>query len=174
MAKKPVRRRRASFGNRTGQLAKIPIQVSQALGALADGAVVKATLNNFSDEVVVMSSKLTWTLFNNTAGQGPINVGIATDDLSVGEIQEAINASPTSRSDHVAFEQASRPVRQAGAFAGLSTEEVLNDGRPLRQKLGLAVANNNDPVFYANNVSGGALTTGTSLRVIGHIIVKWQ
>ncbi len=121
-----------------------------------------------------MSAKLTWSVFNLTAGEGPINVGIATDDLTVAQIQEAINASPSSRSDYVAFEQASRPVRQAGVFSGLSTEETLNEGRAVRTKLGIAVANNNDPVFYANNVSGAALTTGASLRVIGHLIVKWQ
>ncbi len=172
--KRATRRRRMTFGSRTGQLAKIPIQVSQAVGAAIDGAVVKATLNNFSDEVVILSAKLTWSLFGHTPNEGPLQVGIATDDLSVAEIGEALDASPSSRSDQVAFEQAGRMVRLAGVFDGQVADEKLNEGRLLKTKLGFAVANNNDAVFFVRNLSGATLTTGSSVRVNGHLIVKWQ
>lgn len=152
----------------------IPIQTALALSTLADGVVLSTVLGNFAQSAYAIRADLTWALRSHTGGEGPIMVGIASGDLSVVEIAEAEDASPTSASDYVNRERAGRPVRRVGAFNGLSTEEVLNNGKLIRTKLRWNCANGTEPVAYVRNQSGATLTTGSAVEITGMMYINWK
>ncbi len=168
MAKKGSRRRR------NPNFVALPVQATIAPGALADNTVFAQVLTQLSQDLWVHKAKLSWTLRNLTPGEGPIYVGLASNDLSVTEIKEAIEAKPVSSSDRIAKERAGRPVRQVGQFNGLAEAESLNDGKPIHTRCKFALANSAEVNAYVMNQSGAALTTGSGVEVNGHIFGTWK
>ena len=143
------------------------------VGALGNGAVIADTLLDLDDDVSLISADLTWAMLDHTPGEGPIDVGISSDALTVGQVQEAITASPTSRGDRIALERSGRPVRSAGTFAGQLAYENLKDGVTIRTKLRFPLAQAQILDAYARNVGGATLTTGTLIRTQGRIYARW-
>ncbi len=152
----------------------LPVNAVLTLGALGSETVISTALTQLADDFWFQSADLSWAMELHTAGEGAISVGLANGDLSVTEIKEAINSSPTSRSDIVAREQARWPVRKVGIFPGLVAEEVLQDGRQIRTTIKMYLAEEKELVFYAMNISGGAFTTGTVIRVYGNLYGEWR
>ncbi len=168
--KTPVAKKRGK--NRNFQA--IPVQNAMALGTLADGVVISAALANLTQEAWMIRADLLWMTRGVTSGEGPLTVGIADGELSVTEIAEAEDASPTSQSDRVARERASRPVRRVGAFPLAAPDEVLNDGKPIRTTMKWMEAGDNEPEFYARNQGGATLTTGGVVEVTGTLFIAWK
>ncbi len=116
---------------------------------------------------------LYWVIRDLTPGEGPIEVGVDHNDLSVGESAEALDAEVVSPSNIIERERASRPVRRSGVFFGLAESEVLNNGKPIRTKMMFSL----DPGFnaraWARNKSGAALTTGAIITVTGKMWGRW-
>ncbi len=168
MAKRTPKRRR-SFN-----LRRVRLQPNLTLGALATITVILGqVVGNSTAPYRMMSLKGTWSISDHTAGQGPITVGFAHSDYSVGEIKEAIEASLSiSRGDKIANERANRLVRVVGTFGGLLGEETLNDGRPVKTKLNWAIPVGQTVNMWAYNDSIASLTTGSIIHFLGDCWVK--
>ncbi len=163
MAKKP-RRRNPNF-------AVIKIVAAVAVGALANDGITTVVLTGTLDDHRVISADLAWSIRDHTAGEGPLQFGLQSADLTAAETLEAVVASPTGRGDVIAIERARRPVRQVGQFHGADTEEVFNDGRLKRTKCGW-IADEGLNGFFVNR-SGAQLTTGTVMTITGKVYLVW-
>ncbi len=161
---------------RDGNFRAIDASATLALLALASGIVVKNDLTEASDAAYyAVSCDLRWSTRDMTAAEGPIVVGVAHDDLTVTEIKEALESKAAiSRGDIVANEKRRRPVRRAGMFAVALTDEVLNDGRPIRLPLKMRIPIGVKLAFFAYNKSGAALTTGGEIVVDGPIFIRYS
>ncbi len=164
----------SQYKRKSNRFQAIRINTNLALLTLADTTVLLAAVTALSQDAWVHSCDLTWAIRGLTAGQGPIRVGITTNALTVGQIGEALDASPASESDIVARERGSRPVRNAGQFSGVATEEVLFDGRLRRIKCKFALANSLELAMWARNESGAPLTTGAVIEVSGNAYISWR
>ncbi len=168
MAKHPKRR-----GGRGKGFVVWPVQIQMALSTLATDTVIKFDLLALSQNAFMISADLQWTLRGGVATEGPIQVGYANDDLAVAEIAEAFNAAPASQSDIIQIERSRRPVRKAGSFTGLVTDEALNDGKAIRTTLKFKLANGVDLAVWAFNQSGSALTGSQFIEVTGNVYGRW-
>ncbi len=137
----------------------------------ATGTVVKGDFAQVVDDKMwLLSADLVWALQGLTADEGPISVGLAHGDYSATEIEEFIEASASwDAGDKVAQEQRKRKIRVVGIFSGNETEEVLNNGMPIKTKLGFAIEEGETLATWAYNQSGATLTTGAALRLNGGI-----
>ena len=161
-------------GRKASRFQAIPVDVQIALGALGASIVTSGALTNLgTTKFRVVSTDLTWSLKDKAIGQGPIKVGIFNGDLSNTEVGEALDASPTSMADIVGREQARRPVRSVGQFSAGSTDSVLNDGKPIRQKLVTMLDEGVELEAFARNGDSGTLTTGVLIDIVGFIYGYW-
>lgn len=166
-AKRRKRRRNSNF-------VALPVDVSLALGTLGSGTVIASAMTNLGQtRFRVISVDILWSMRGLTAGEGPLEVGIANNNLSVTEIGEMLDASPTSQTDIIAMERLRRPVRNSGVFAGLAANEALNDGRKMRTKLSTVLNEGVELAFYVRNKSGSALTTGGVIQCTGKVYGIW-
>lgn len=151
-----------------------PVQVDLALGALTVGTVIAGALTNFGQtRVYCVSADLTYSINNHTATEGPIRVGLASNNLTVTEIAEKLDARPTSQTDVISMERSRRPVRDSGKFSGLETEEVLFDGQEKRVTLKFAVNEGVELAVWARNEDTATFTTGTIVHVTGTLYMRW-
>ncbi len=169
MAKKTPRRRQSRF-------AVIKVTAEVDLGALTAGNLIKSNLFALAQSAYAISADLTWSIDSATADQGPYEFGLTTSDLSVTEVLEALDASPSNEGDIVQLEHSRRPVRVTGIISTpLSMDNaVFNDGRKKRTRMGWAFANAKEPDFWCRNTGGTTLTTGTLLRVAGSVYIRWR
>lgn len=161
----------AKKGRRGGRkLLKGRIIADNALGALADVDVIAFDLaENVNERTFALSTECTWAINNHTVGEGPIHVGWAHGDYSDAEIEAWVeNTGSWNEGDLVSTEVARRKIRQVGTFAGLSTDEVLNDGKSIKTTLKFILNQGEGLKMWAYNESGGVLTTGTRLVANGH------
>ncbi len=158
---------------RRGGVYPVKINLAITLAALADGAIkVQVAPDSVVNKVWAVSADLKWSIRDLTAGEGPIIVGFAHSDYSDAEITEALNATGSwDRSDKVTMEQARRFVREAAAFSG-AAEEVLNDGKAIRTRIGFYIEDGKTLDFWAVNESGATLTTGGVIRVKGTVWLR--
>ncbi len=153
----------------------IPFVSSVTLGALADNTAVLGPLTaNFGEDAYIISVDASWTMRGHTAGEGTFEVGFSHGDLSATEVEEALSAEVINPDDIIARERARRPVRRAGRFLGLLADEVLFDGRELRNTIKFSVGNGFALQAFAANRSGGSFTSGTIVDVVGTIYARWQ
>ncbi len=160
---------------RSGNFFAYPVQVDLALGALAEGATVAGDLTAFgTTRVRVISADLTWTINDGTSGQGPVRFGLTTNDLTVAEVNQKLDARPTSKSDIIAMERSRRPVRDAGKMSIDATgNAILNDGKPKRTKLGFSLDEGKELQAWARNEDSAVLVTGAILHVSGTLYMVW-
>ncbi len=152
----------------------LPVNQSITLSTLGDRTVALASLTNLGQtRFKVISVDLYWSVAGLTAGEGPIEVGIANQNLTVGEIGEMLDANPTSQTDIIAMERIKRPVRRSGQFPGLSTNEALADGKKIRTKLFTVLNEGVELAIWARNNSGAALTTGAQIEATGTVYGYW-
>ncbi len=175
--KLPPSTRKRSVRRRTQRnFAVIPRDFTFALGTLANDTVVFETSPITLEQDLQFVSGDFWCSYNNhTAGEGPLEIGLATEDLTVTEVEEALEAQPLSQFDVPAIEHARRPVRTIGVFPGLATEETLNDGKSIRKRLTVQIpAGKALPKIWVMNRSGAALTTGTIVHIRGKWYGRWK
>ncbi len=153
----------------------IPFESSNALSTLNDNVVISQNLlgAEFSEDYYAIAADCTWSLLGGTAGEGPISVGLAHNDLSVTEIKEALDAEITDPDNIIAREQSRRPVRKAGTFPGLATNETINHGDPQRTRLKFMIGDGHGPAQYAINRSNGNLTGGQVVVCEGVLYGRW-
>ncbi len=171
--------RKVGARRRQSNFQAIPVNQSLALVTLANGVAVKQTMVTLTHPARMISADLAWYIHDLAVGEDPILVGVAAGDYTVAEIAEAINAAPTSPSDRIEKEQAQRFVRKVGLINGgggsadVGVPARLKDGQPIRTKMRWLVGDDQEPVIWAMNRSGAALTTGASLVVIGTLYLRW-
>ncbi len=166
MARKPTKRR--------FQLRAVRATPSLALVTLASATALTGPLYAAADGAYrIMSFRGAFALRGHTAGEGPIHIGFAHGDYTVTEIKEFIESGASiSVGDKIANEQANRLVRIVGTFDGLNTEEVLNDGKPIKTRLNWAIPIGKTMNFFVYNDSGAAQTTGSIVDITGTGWVK--
>lgn len=155
-------------------------EISQdfALGTLA-GATLLSDINQdvLNEEAYITSAVLRWAMdnFTEATGDGPIMVGIAHSAYTDAEIEAWVeNDSNWSSHDLVAQEVGRRKIKMVGIFdtspAGLATGiAVLNDGKPIKTKLGWHVGTGQAIRYWAYNMGSSALaTTDPNVFVAGH------
>ncbi len=172
MAKKRGSRRRWGpnmFRARTGSANPL------ALGTLGDNslgsdALFAVSANSFR----AISLRLTWAMLGHTAGEGPIHVGVAHSDYTATEIEEWFEQTASiDQGNKIANEQSDRLCRMVGTFSGVSTDEVLNDGKPIHTKLNWNVREGQTINTWAFNDSGGPLTTGCVITPMGWLVGRY-
>ncbi len=152
-----------------------PIDHSLALATLANGIVLSDDMTNFGvTKVYCISADLSWSVDDQTVGEGPLVVGLNSGDLSVTEIAEKLDAKPVSQTDRIAMERSRRPVRNTGRFSGAAVGETLNDGQPIRTPLKFILDTGIELALWVRNKSGATLTTGTVVRVTGTLYMRWM
>jgi len=171
----PKRNRRYKRSRKKNFVA-IPFNTAITVGApVADAVVaVDALGNDLGEDLYLISLDAAWSIRDHTVAEGPLQVGVAHGDLSVTEIAEAINAEMTDPDDIIQKERSRRPVRKAGAFAGLSSEEVLENGAMVRTKCKFSIGDGHNLSLWVINSSGATLTTGTLINIIGTLYGRWQ
>ena len=143
------------------------------LSTLADATAIEGVVLDNTDDLFLYSALCTWNLRNATAGEGPIEVVLADSAYSVGQIIEALDASPVSKSDKINLERTKRHVRLVGALPGITTEEVLNNGNPVYTRCMFPVSATSAVSAFAINRSGAQLAGGTVVRVTGRLVGYW-
>ncbi len=155
-------------------LVPVKFESAIALSTLANDTVITAQALTLAQDFDVISTDMTITIAGLTAGEGPIDVGLADSVYSVAEIREWINAEPT-REYGVAAEQAKRRCRLFGTFSGNETEETLNDGLPIRKRMFIrGIAGQPIADIWANNNTGATLTTGAVVSFQGTHWGRWK
>ncbi len=153
----------------------LKVNQKSALSTLADNTVTTQNLiSGFTTAFWVVSTDLTWSRLGGTSGEVPLDTGITHGSYTVAQVLEALDASPDGPDDLIAIEQGRRKIRAAGTFGLASTDEVMNDGKPIRTKCNFAVGIGSDLDAYLVNRSGGALTTGGLWKVSGKIYGRWM
>ncbi len=140
-------------------------EITITLGALADNASIKQTIP-YAIEEDFRLIKVEWAgkMAGHTAGEGPIILGIADNELLVDEIAQAYNASPVDSNDNVNNERAMRPCFQLGLVSGNGTTDILSKGGGpefMEKTIRWTFSNPEGFTWFALNQSGGAFTTGT-------------
>ncbi len=156
--------------------AKVRVNPGIALAILADNAALAGSFTAImTSDGRVSSIEGTYSMRDHTAGEGPIMVGVCHPDYQDAEIAQAITVVVTGTHTQVEMEQANRKVRIIGTFPGFSSEEQLNDGRPIKTKLNWPFSETQVALcLFGFNASGAALTTGTILKCLGHLNVFWN
>ncbi len=169
MAKNPKRRSRKGF-------VAIPFQAVATLGTLNTDVVIAADAlgNALGEDLFVLSVACNAAIRGLTGGEGPLTIGFAHSDLSVGEIAEALAAEVSDPDDIIAKERARRPVRRHGTFSGLSTEEALDNGQTKKTTMKFSIGDGFNISCWVQNRSGANLTTGASVVFDGTIFGRWQ
>ncbi len=156
MVKHTSKRKRSS-----SRYAKIQQSQGVALGTLADDTVVEGESLALTQDFYSVSTDINVSSRGVTGGEGPLQFGLASQELSVTEIKEYLDANPTSQTDVPAIEHSKRRVRIIGTIPAVATEEVYNDGRTVRVRTGWIVpAGKSIAQFWVRNRSGATLTTG--------------
>ncbi len=142
-----------------------------SLGALAADTALLGELTsgaaNLGENYWCISIDLTVALRGAAQGEGPIALYLAHSDYTVAEVEEHIEGSTQySPKDMVGREIARRKIRHFGVFDMDTVRQSLNDGLPIRVKIGwMCPEGQNGVNLVAYNTDTSALTTGA---IISH------
>ncbi len=173
MAKNNPYRKRRKFDT---NFQEWPMDTQLDLGTLAADAVIKANVVGFVDAAHLISAKLNWSAHDVPTSTGQVTVGLCHDDYTIAEIAEYLVASPTTKDDKIARERSRRGrwIKRAGKFPFAATEEVLNDGRPIKTKLNFDVQQSGDLAVWAFNSSDTPLTGNGHINCDGPLWGRWK
>ncbi len=154
---------------------KVPFFHDLPLGTLANETVVASTLLPTSDnEYRILSSTAAWSMRGLTSGEVPIQFGYAHGDYSVTEIDQCLEAEGAmTRANKIVKEQADRLVRSVGVISGDGISPVYNNGEMKYSRLNWGIPDGLTTQFWARNQTGGTMTTGSGLVIVGHAIIRW-
>lgn len=152
----------------------IPVTGSLNPSTLADNAVFKATLWTANEDFFLVGAKLSASLHTGTSGEGPLEIGLADNDLSTTEIQECLDASPSTPRDRIAIEQGRRPVRSFAQFDGQETHEKIADGMQIKVPCKFTIYDDSELALWVRNRSDASLTGGQIINVSGKIYGRWR
>ncbi len=160
----------AKRGSRKGYRALIVNDTASAGALVADDVAAEDFSQTVDRSTYAISADLVWGTRNFTVGEGPITVGLAHGSYTAAEIEECLEVSTSwDEGNKVQIEQARRLVRTVGSFPLNFVDEVMNDGNPVKTKLGFVLQDGETLQHWIWNKSGGTLTTGGTVITTGHI-----
>lgn len=162
-----ARRKRSNFQ-------AIPFTGGFSLSTLVDDVIFSTGIITFGEDFYCISCDILMGMDENDELEGPITVGLSHGDLSVVEVAEADDASLQDPDDIIQRERARRPVRRIGKFSGATARENLNNGVPIRRRLGFSVGDGHSLVVWARNRSGANLTGSMRVTHDGVLYGRWQ
>ncbi len=132
------------------------------MGTLANDTILEGAGLTLTQDCYINSVWAYISIRNLTDAEVPLDFGYASQELSITEINEFLDASPTSPTDVPAIEHAKRRVRLAGRMSESGNDLLLlNNGRMIKIKLGWIVPSGKAlPQLWIKNKSGATLTTG--------------
>ncbi len=176
MAKKPWKGSRSKTF--PGRYIRGNVNELLAIGALASEDAVLALFDEAVNERTFVSTIVaTYSMRDLTveAGVGPIMVGVAHGDYTAAEIEEWIeNTGSWNEGDLVQQrEVGNRLIRKVGTFdtraMSATQETVLNDGKPIRTKLGWILNQGQTLALWAYNQGSAPVSTTTpDINCEGH------
>ncbi len=147
------------------------------IGTLASRTLVSDIFDNVVNErTYVSSADLIWSLDQMTTGNniGPVMCGLAHSDYSDAEIEAVIeNTGSWDEGDLIKQEINTRKIRIVGVFRNPQDNTdswVLNDGRPIKTKLGWMLLQGQSLRLWAYNMGSAAFaTTDPDMYAVGHV-----
>ncbi len=142
---------------------------TMAIGGLSTGST------QLGENYFIFSLDTTIAMRAATIGDGPIHVGVAHSDYSIAEIEEWLEVTTVfSPKDLRGQEVARRKIRRIGIFDCAAAQQTLNEGMPIRTKLGWMLPEGQvGLVLWVYNTDTGALTTGPLFSTQTTWFGKW-
>ncbi len=164
---------RRSTRKRT-RLIKGNIDESNALATLANNTLTSSVFGDVVQErTFAISMEATWLLRDQTALEGGVLVGVAHSNYTDAEIEAYIeNTGSWDEGDLSNQEIAKRKIRIIGTFGALGQDVALNEGQPIKTKLGFVLNQGATLTSWAYNRTGAALTTGSFVLTSGWIWLR--
>ncbi len=170
---------RKGKARKMGRYIKGNIDVDMPLGTLAAQTLLAQKIaDDVTESTFISSIKAIWSLANFTqlADVGPIMVGVAHSDYSAAEIEAWVErATSWDVGDKVSQELSNRFIRKVGVLVSAPDPVVglgsvsLNDGKPIRTKLGWVLASDQSLDIWAYNMGTVDISaTNPNLHVTGH------
>jgi len=160
---------------RRTRLIKGTVDVQSTLSTLANNTGILAPSDVVTDRSFVLSCEATYALFAATVGEGPLEIYLAHSDYTLAEIEAFIeSATAWSDADEISKEISRRKIRKVGTFSGNFADEVINNGMPVKTKLGFIISEGQGLNLVIYNNSGGALAGGAAVNWQGHCWIKPQ
>jgi len=155
-------------------------KTSITLGTLASvAAVLQDNVKTFEEDFRMLKHEVFLHLKGGTfvEGDGPIVVGIASGDLAVAEIAEAmVTDGPFGRDQRVEDERATRPVWGLYMLEFVPTSGS-QDNRWIQMATGKkprwSFSNPDGFNWFAFNMGSGALTTGGVIELLATYFGLW-
>ncbi len=174
-----AKRGRGSRKRAMGKYLKGNVDENLDLGTLASRTLVRVAFDETVNERTLVSSieaLISMADFTPADGSGPITVGIAHSDYTAAEIEEVIENTGSWNEGNLvqSREVAKRLVRVLGIFpsspgGGATGIAVLNDGKPIKEKLNWILLQGQTLALWAYN-QGSAAVGGTdpNITLQGH------
>ncbi len=148
-----------------------------SIGTLAARTLVAQQFDETpQEEMFVSSIEASYSMSFATPGAniGPLLVGIAHSDYTAAEVEEFIeNTGSWAVGDQIAQEVGRRKIRIIGTFrdqGGNLDSYALNEGRPIKTKLGWNIITGQSLDVWAYNLGSAAYaTTVPEVHVEGHV-----
>ncbi len=170
----PAKRRTSGRRNRSKKnFVAIRFAKTLALSTLASATVLKGAIITPTRDLFIISVDAVYGKKGGTPGEGPLEVGYSHGDYTVAEIKENLVVDMSDPGDKIAYEQGRRLVRVAGAYQQITEDEVIDNGRTFRKRIGFQVNEDKSFDLWARNNTSAALTTGTTYLVTGTIYGRW-
>lgn len=133
-----------------------------SLGTLADDTVITGAGTAFGRDVYIVSSDIAVSHKGNTAGEGPLEFGIAHGNLGITEIKDKVNVSGFDPDDISERLDSMIPAKTMGSFTPNTAngDPLINDGQMKRVKTRMSIGSAQALSYWVMNRSGTALTTG--------------
>ena len=163
----------ANKGRKT-RILKGVVDEALSLGTLAATTLVSQIYDDtVGQRTYVISHEAAWYLRNATSLEGGILCGFAHSDYSAAEIEEFIeNQGSWDEGDLIGQEVGRRKVRIVGQFSGVASDLALNEGVPIKTKVGWVLNSGDTLQQWAYNLSGITQTTGQVLTTSGHVWLR--
>lgn len=149
---------------------RLPFRFDAGVGAITVSEFSGIDLGSTVNERMYLSSVVTTVGTEGfTTGEGPFVVYVAHSDYTNTEVEEAIKATNSwDMGDLVAREQANRKVRLVAEFSGTAADQIANDGKPIKVKLGFTLEEG-DTLQWGVFAAADTITTGGSIVLAGHV-----
>ncbi len=167
MAKKGRKGRR-----RASRYKAVTILEDLALGALAAGDVIagQMTPDLATERYYANSIHATYTVSDEIAAEGPLDVWVGISDLSAAEVEAFLEQTAGFAAGNITEREINsrgRFVKHVGVMPFSITGSEFNDGKPVKTKLGFYIQTSQSLKVFVRNLNDTVLTTGAILNVTG-------
>ncbi len=142
-------------------------------GTPGNGTFVKGSALPIEEDFRIIKVEFSFFTTGVTAGEGPLLIALAADNLSIAQIAENLLSGPNNRNDYEALEEVSRPVWVFGTVLPQTASLIPDSGLWGEKTIRWTFSNPEGWVWGLFNDSGAALTTGGLTIVRSKIFGVW-